>query len=55
MNPLFMSAINTLLRLTRTCPACKGRQIVKPGLKHETVLCKFCGKPIPPQALKHFK
>ncbi|MHB8110421.1 MAG: 30S ribosomal protein S27 [Syntrophorhabdaceae bacterium] len=39
--------MGTLLNLKRKCPKCKREQVVKPGEKHKTVTCKFCGAKIP--------
>ncbi len=49
MNPFLISAMATLLHLKRKCPKCKREQMTKPGEKHRSVTCKFCGTKIPPK------
>jgi transcription elongation factor Elf1 len=49
MSVLFQSVLNAILKLKRTCPACKRDQIVSVKEKNRVIPCKFCGTPIPPK------
>ena len=49
MNPIFVVAISSILRLKRVCPKCKRDQVVPASKRRESVRCKFCGADLPPR------
>lgn len=45
----FLSPMLTVFNLKRTCPRCGHSQIVPKDKQDQTVTCKYCGAPIPPE------
>lgn len=47
-----ISPLVTIIALKRTCPRCGKSQVVPREKRHETVPCKHCGAPVPPEKPK---